>query len=352
VTPDPGGATLSPEQTAAAVAWLFSSCGGGHPVPQALRRMAAARLAAGLQEPPPPPPPGILPPRPGDMASGVEATEAARKFLATTSRRLKLPAPPAALDRLQAVLSDPAASVRDMADVISLDPRLVASLLRVVNSPLYSLPVKVETVTRAVAILGQRQVSMLALAAAMASMFQDVKPDLLDPARFWEHGMACAVLSHGLALAAGREEPERHYLAGLLHDLGRLALHAMEPAMARRAQELHLVHGMPEIEAERRVFEFDHALLGAMIFSDWRLPHGVVAAAASHHEPPPDGSDAALVVHVANVAAVALGYGSTPGEVVPAFSPWAWEALALPLEKLEELAAGLDGMVAALARGE
>ena len=309
----PGGAALSAEQSAAAVAWLFSSCGGCSPVLGALRRLAGERLVQGLQEP---------------------------------------PAPPVALHRLQALLADPAASVRDMAGVISLDPRLAASLLRVVNSPLYSLPVKVETVTRAVAILGQRQVSMLALAAAMADMFQDARPDLLDPTRFWEHSMASAVLAHGLALAAGREEPERHYLAGLLHDLGRLALHAMEPDMARRARELHLVHGVPEVEAERRVFEFDHALLGAMIFSDWRLPHGVVAAAASHHDPSPGGNDCALVVHVANVAAVALGYGATAGEVVPVLSPWVWEDLDLPVEKLEEMAAGLDAMVEVLARGE
>jgi len=219
----------------------------------------------------------------------------------------------------------------------------------VVNSPLYNLPARVETVSRAAAILGQRQVSMLALAAAMAGMFQDAQPQFLDPARFWSHSLAVAVLAHGLALAAGQEEPERHYLAGLLHDLGRLALYAMAPDLARQVRELHLAHGLPEIEAERRIFEFDHSLLGAMIFSSWRLPHGVVAAAASHHEPEPEGSEVAKVVHVADVAAVALGYGVAPGEVVPPFQAWAWEELGLPVERLDGLARGLDPAVQALA---
>jgi putative nucleotidyltransferase with HDIG domain len=345
-------APLSPAQADAAAAGLFAASGSGHPVLGALRRLAQARLAEGRQAPPEPAPsPGGLH-RPGPEVSAARATEAARQFLAEPSRRLKLPAPPLALERLQDMLADPETSARDMAGVISLDPRLAASLLRVVNSPLYSLPARVETVTRAVAILGQRQVSMLALAAALTGMFQDVRPDLLDPDRFWAHGLACAVLAHGLALAAGRTEPERHYLAGLLHDLGRLALHAVAPDLARQARELRLAHGLPEVEAERRVFEFDHGLLGAMIFTEWGLPHGVVAAAASHHDPAPGGSDTALVVHLANVAAVALGYGAGEGELVPPFSAWTWEALGLPVDRLVELAGGLDGMVAALAGGE
>ena len=339
---------LAPEQALAEAGWLFSACGSGHPVLQTLFRLAADRLAGGLQPAPGPPPPALLLPPPGGPGGAEQAVAAARNFLENPQSRIKLPAPSAALDRLQAVLTDPASSVRDMADVVNLDPRLAASLLRVVNSPLYSLPTRVETVTRAVAILGQRQVSMLALAAAMSGMFQDLAPDLLDPARFWRHSLACAVLAHTLALAAGREEPERHYLAGLLHDLGRLVLHAMAPDLARQARELHRVHGQPVIEAERRVFEFDHGMLGAMIFTTWRLPHGVVAAAASHHEPQPEGSDTAVLVHLANVMAIALGYSADTGERVPPLAAWAWDDLGLPPAKIEDMAAGLDNMVEAL----
>jgi putative nucleotidyltransferase with HDIG domain len=340
---------LAPEQAIAEAGWLFSTCGSSHPVLGALFRLAAQRLAAGLQPAPGPPPPAAPLPQPGEAVAAEMAVQAVRNFLENPQRRIKLPAPSPALDRLQAVMADPASSVRDMAGIITMDPRLAASLLRVVNSPLYSLPAPVETVTRAVAILGLRQVSMLALAAAMSGMFQDMAPDLLDPVRFWRHSLACAVLSHGLALAAGREEPERHYLAGLLHDLGRLALHAMAPNLARQARELCQAHGLPEVEAERRVFEFDHGVLGAMIFTTWKLPHGVVAAAASHHEPQPDGSETARFVHLANMMAIALGYAADPGERVPPFACWAWGGLGLPVAKLEELAAGLDDMVDALA---
>lgn len=348
MTAPPPYPVLAPEQAVAEAGWLFSGCGSGHPVLAVLFRLAAERLAAGLQPAPGPPPPAQLLPQPGDGSSAEKAVQAAKEFLEHPHRRIKLPAPSPALNRLQGVLGDPASSVRDMAEVITLDPRLAASLLRVVNSPLYSLPARVETVTRAVAILGQRQVSMLALAAAMSGMFQDLAPDLIDPERFWRHSLACAVLSHTLALAAGREEPERHYLAGLLHDMGRLVLHAMAPDLARQARELHRVHGQPEVEAERRIFEFDHGMLGALIFTTWRLPHGVVAAAASHHEPQPGGSDTALFVHLANVLAIALGYAADPGELVPPFAAWAWDHLGLPLEKVAEIAAGLDAMVEAL----
>lgn len=333
-----------------AEAWadrLFSVSGSAHPALAALRQLASWRLAAGVQAPPAEVAAGGSPAGTGEPAPApVLAT--ALDFLETARQRINLPTPPAVLVRLQALLDDPAASVQDMAEVIYLDPRLAASLLRVVNSPLYSLPARVETISRAVAILGSRQVSMLALAATMLAMFQDMRPEGVDPDRFWRHSMACAVLAHNLAQAAGRPEPERCYLAGLLHDLGMLPLYAAAPERARAALALHQ-DGLPLDEAERRVFDFDHALLGGVIFASWGLAQSVVAAATTHHAPTvPAQYDTAVAVHVADVAATALGYGHIPDQLVPPLAPRAWESLGLPVDALTDLGVVLDDLVEAL----
>lgn len=334
-----------------AEAWagrLFSVSGSAHPALAALRQLASWRLAAGVQALPADILENSAPAGTGEPAP-APVLAAALDFLETARQRINLPTPPAVLARLQALLNDPAASVQDMAEVIYLDPKLAASLLRVVNSPLYSLPARVETISRAVAILGSRQVSMLALAATMLTMFQEMRPEGVDPDRFWRHGMACAVLAHNLAQAAGCPEPERCYLAGLLHDLGMLPLYAAAPERARAALALHQDHGLPLDEAERRVFDFDHALLGGAIFASWGLPQSVVAAAATHHAPTVPGRyDTAVAVHVADVAATALGYGHIPGELVPPLTPQAWESLGLPVDALTDLGVVLDDLVEVL----
>ncbi len=343
----------------AADAWierLFCLCLTAQPVLDVLREIVRTRLAMGLQKVPATAVVEAATAAAEFSAESFEALRAeaaARDFLAAAKARVTLPSPPLVMVRLREIIDDPNVALEDVAEVVHLDPRLAAALLRLVNSPLYHSSTRVETIARAVTALGTRHVYVLALAAAVTTMFEDVRPPGLDLERFWRHSLASAVLAHSLAQAAGWAEPERCYLGGLLHDIGKLALYAAAPRRAQQAQRLHSRLGLPLDQAERRFFDFDHAMLGAVIFASWGLPDSVVAATLLHAAPrKAPYCEVAAAVHVANVLAVALGFGVYADDLVPPLFMEAWDRLSLPPSVLPEVTTSLDATVRALAEAE
>ncbi len=263
--------------------------------------------------------------------------------LEAAGQRIKLPALPKVWIDLQELMNDPEASATEIAKVIKYDPKLTTSLLNLVNSAMFGLPSKVDTLPRAVTIVGSRQISIMALGSLLISMFQDLPPDVIDIKDFWKHSISCAILSHNLAVAAGKEEPERFFVAGLIHDIGRLSLFSVNPDLAQVALSLEYKNDITLDEAERRVFDFDHAMLGALIFKRWNLPESLVLTALNHHSAEKcTCHEVASVVHVANIISLALGLGAAREEHVGPMSLEAWEALNMGPTDLHALIAGHD----------
>lgn len=237
---------------------------------------------------------------------------------------------PQAFLALRRVAENPLSTVADVAAVISTDPSLAAYVLRLANSTLYSPVCRVETVSRAVTAIGLGEIEVMAAGAMLGRLFEKPpRPDLLRLDDFWKHAVAVGILSRALAERVGERGGERFFVAGLLHDMGRLVLAVAEPDLAAAALGRTDGGRLPVDAAERLELGFDHAALGGRIGNKWRLPETLAAAVAGHHEPGlcPDNLMAAAV-HVADFMANALGVRSTPatglprldGRVLPVFN--------------------------------
>ena len=121
--------------------------------------------------------------------------------------------------RLKDILDDPDFAMAEIAVAISQDPGITLRLLRLVNSSLYGFSAKIETVSRAITLLGTQQVHDLVLATSVAQAFKGMSTAVMDMQRFWKGSVYCAVTSRQLAALCGGCDKERLFVAGILHDI-------------------------------------------------------------------------------------------------------------------------------------
>ena len=264
---------------------------------------------------------------------------------------LEIASLPSIYRRITEVVEHPHSTAEDIAKVVSEDPGLTARLLGLVNSGFFGLPSPVDTVSRAITVVGTEQLCDLALATSVVRSFEGVPIDLVDMRSFWRHSLACGVGARLLALARQERNAERFLVGGLLHDLGALVLYAKLPRKARRALERSRREGLPLHAVERELFGFDHAELGWHLLRTWNLPPALQQMVLLHHEPPPDPPypvDAGTV-HVADVLAHALELGTAGEPRIPPLAPAALERVGLAPARLPGL---LDEMLRSFGEAE
>jgi len=238
--------------------------------------------------------------------------------------------------RINEALNRPSSSIMDVSRIISEDSGLTARLLRLVNSPLYGFPSHIETVSRALVVIGTQQLRDMALATSVIKLFSGIPADLVTMESFWQHSVACGLAARILATYRREANVERLFVGGLLHDVGRLVLYSRMAKLAREA----LVRARQDRKlltlAEREVIGFDHALVGSLLVRAWRLPASLEEMVAFHHQPSEARrfpKDAALI-HIANIIAHALEIGTSGERFVPPLAAEAWECLGIPISVL------------------
>lgn len=247
------------------------------------------------------------------------------------ANEVRLASLPNIFTRIVEVINSPRSSAAHIAEVISKDVSLSAKLLRLVNSPFYGFPNKIDTLSRAVAIVGSNHLTNLALGISVITLFKDIPPELLNMEQYWRHSVYCGILARLLAGHMRVQNEERYFVAGLLHDLGRLLLlkNAPEHACAVLAQTGP--RSGPAWAMERKILGFDHSQVGSMLLETWNFPIELRLAVAGHHSPSLGNmTPEACVVHVANVAAHAL-QAEIGGalDLTPPFHVRAWDTLGL-----------------------
>jgi len=200
------------------------------------------------------------------------------------------------------MVEDPRCSAADIGEVISRDPALTVRLLKIVNSPFYGVSSRVETVSRAVNIIGTRELRNLVLVTSAVETFSRIPNELMDMATFWRHSVYCGVVARLLATECNVLHSERLFIAGLLHDIGMLIIYHKLPDEARQVIEC-FSRGTEEIYSiEQEVIGFDHAQIGGALMRWWRLPPSLQATAQYHHEPAKAEAFhlECAIVHIAN----------------------------------------------------
>lgn len=240
---------------------------------------------------------------------------------------LDIPSLPMIFTRIDEAVNNPRSSLADIGRIISEDSSLTARLLKIVNSALYSFPNKIETISRAVTVVGTQQLRDLALATSVMKLFRGIPPDLIDMEAFWRHSIACGIAARVLAALKREANIERFFVAGILHDIGRLVLCIKNPDWMRAA--LGRCHASGELlyAVENEELGFDHAAVGRVLLESWKLPASLVETVACHHNPeaarrfPVEAAN----VHLADIIAHAMQLGSTGERLVPTLSSVAWE---------------------------
>lgn len=267
-------------------------------------------------------------------------------------RRLQVPSLPRICTQLNEALDDPRSSTLEIAELIGNDAALTARLLRLVNSSFYGFPTRIETPSQAVMIIGTAHLCDLALTTAITRMFKDIPEDLVSMESFWRHSIAVGLTAR--VLASHRREPnvERFFVAGVLHDIGRLVLLQQAPDLAREAITRARERGELLHRAEREVVGFDHAVIGATLLRTWGLPVSLEESVAWHHEPQaaPRHPLEAAIVHVADVMTHALGFGTSGEQFVPPLDPVAWGLLELPASMVPAIVVEVDEQFADVTR--
>lgn len=238
---------------------------------------------------------------------------------------------------LQEALKDPDKTFQDLGHIISYDPALSARLLKIVNSAFYGFPSKIETISQAVSIIGMDQLSDLALATLVIDKFQGIPNSLFSMEKFWRHSMACGVAARSISEFRGDRNVERLYLAGILHDIGRLVIFKKEPTMAR-----DVIYRSEEQQesiclSERELMGFDHADVGRELLKAWRLPPRLVEAVGCHHQPQTakEFPIEAAIVHTANYIVHAMRLGGNAEFREPRLYTKSWEIIGLGPDDFE-----------------
>ncbi|WP_272699286.1 HDOD domain-containing protein [Desulfovibrio sp. Fe33] len=255
----------------------------------------------------------------------------------------QLPALPQVFLELQQAIGSRSTSADDLAEIISQDPGLTAFLLRMVNSAFYSLPMQIDTISRAVTVVGVNQLSTLAVGTSVMSLFKDVPADVIDMEQFWKHSICCGLIARRLCRMSGKGDPERAFVSGLLHDIGQLILLQVEPERATAVHAHARAKDAVLFAEEKTLLGFDHATLGGMLLRKWNFPYVLVSAVLEHHHPKLGHKEAEpLLVHCAETLATGLGVGSSGEFFVQPPSPEAWASMNFTPEQMDEMVEDLD----------
>lgn len=240
-----------------------------------------------------------------------------------------LPSPPAVVMELLSTIEREDADIAELARKVATDQALTAKTLRLANSSLYCLPVKVTTIQQAITFLGFQTTRNLITAAALTGCFPDRACAGFNDKAFWRHAIGVAACARVLALHLHLNE-DVAFTAGLLHDIGRLVLVTLQPqhyaeVIARRSADDGTL-----LDAERALLEVDHVQAGMALARHWQFSDKMCQALAWHHAPETPGAGSlAMIVHVADAVAHALDLAGEENELVPPLSPAAWNALGL-----------------------
>lgn len=243
--------------------------------------------------------------------------------------------------RINKLVEDPNSNMADIAKVVGQDPSFTVRLLRVANSSFYGFSSTIDTVTKAVSLIGTSQIRSLALATSVASSFEGLPNTLVSMEHFWRHSLYCALAARILAKQARKCDPDAVFTAALLHDIGQLVIFNRMPQLAKEALLLVLdsADELPVYLAERQIMEFDHAQVGGELARLWKLPPMLEECIEFHH----DISAAqrfpreVALVHIANILALMAEVRTLNTDDVSPIDPQAWEVLGLNADEVIQL---------------
>jgi len=260
--------------------------------------------------------------------------DARRQEFRTALRQTKnLPTLPGIVAKLSRMAEDPDTTTEQMGKVISQDYILAAKLLKLVNSAFYGFPQRISSISSAIILLGFNVVKSLIISASIFEVMEDQDVEL------WQHSLGCAVACNVIASRLGVKDPEEVSTAGLIHDIGKMAIKMELPEEYGMINRLMQERGVSMRQAELEVLGLDHAEAGGWLAKGWNLPAKLIEPVTCHHDPRKahDAQLTSSIIHFGDIMIRALGYGHAGDNKVPMLSKRAWEFLNFSPEDIDEV---------------
>ena len=249
-----------------------------------------------------------------------------------------MPAFPKSVQRILELTRDVNCTAKDLVQVIDKDPVVTVKILRVVNSAYYSLPKQITSINHALVYLGFNTIKNLALSIAAIGMLPKDNAAGFDGQQYLLHSLATATIAKHLAARVDDADPMDCFIAGLLHDFGKVVFAQFMPTDFRLALDMSKETQTSLAMALRRVIGADHAVVGAMLVEKWRFAPNLIETIRYQH--PDDLKDTGMIacVFAANQISKKLKFGFGG-------NPWVDE---LPKSIQNRLGGSLDDVISSL----
>lgn len=249
-----------------------------------------------------------------------------------------LPTLPAVISRVTKLMQNPKVSASEVSQAISSDPALASKILKVVNSAFYGFPSRIKTITHAIVILGFNAVRATALSASVFSTFsQSDQTSSFDRQAFWKHSIGVGSAAKILAKKLKMKETEEVFLAGLMHDIGKVILDQYLHDQFEEILKLTKSRNCLIMDAEKEVLGgISHAEIGGFLAKKWNLNDEFIDIIENHHYPSSASSffKVTSIVHVANILIRALDVGNSGDNSIQKVNAAAWDLLKINTDNL------------------
>lgn len=254
--------------------------------------------------------------------------------------------------KINNMVGDENYGANEIGAVIKTDPALTAAMLKLANSVTYNVGGTVTNIERAITVVGLREVRDLAFGISATGSFDGIPNELISVEEFWKHSLYCATAAQYLAKALKIRSPDSIFTAGLLHDIGHLVMFSKAPDLSRKALELSLEEndGLSPYYAEKTIFGFTHADVGAALAEQWQFPDSLKDGIRYHHDPYESDSvtDNIIIIHIANSIAVLCELDSVDLDDAPPIDKRAIEAFDIQEDLLLETVSAATEMTSEL----
>lgn len=221
----------------------------------------------------------------------------------------KLPTLPVIFNKLNQMLEDPHVSNKKIADLMMKDPSMVTKVLKLSNSAMYSKRREIKNLANAITFLGVKAIKTLILQISLVKMFHVADDEIpeFSITTFWEHSLGTAYFTTLVSKKLKLPPDDNFYVAGLLHDIGKLVVYQFYPEKFNQIIKLQINENLIDHQAEEKILGVNHNEIGGYLAEKWNFAPEIIEAIKDHHDTSKTHSLLVSVVQISNLFAKASG---------------------------------------------